>query len=436
MAKHVGFSIRTIILITAAIWLCQAMPCGAAEDSIPPGTTITMQNWQQYKQFMPGGMQALFSGNYVWKMPADVRIEVGPTSHHPLPQPYIQNTEKYSHLVKIRQLPSGGHTVDGYVAGMPFPNPAEPLKGYKILVNFWYRYIPYLYCSPYDHEYLVNGAQQVSTIRYEDVYRRLSHISDVGQPINDPRLKGIDHSHFLMTLEPEQDRYTSVLILYYADPTQPDGEFIFAPKLRRVLRGSSSSRCAPVSGTDFAPDDFSAFSGGITRFQADLLREQRILALADSAPQLYGKPSNFYFPLFFPKPEIGKWEVRDAYVLDVRRVPSDRTGYCYGKQILYIDKDVYVIWWKDGYDTDLKLYKVEMADRIARPVPNEGIQYNGGNAIETMWDMDKHHLTAFVTATPEGKGVLSNDACRNVDGVNYDDVQRYSTPGGLSQVMR
>jgi hypothetical protein len=34
------------------------------QGSIPPGTKITMQNWQQYKQFMPVGMIALFEGKY------------------------------------------------------------------------------------------------------------------------------------------------------------------------------------------------------------------------------------------------------------------------------------------------------------------------------------------------------------------------------------
>jgi len=48
-----------------------------ASDSIPPGTPITMQNWQQYQQFMPDGMVALFQGKYFWKMPADVKIDVG-----------------------------------------------------------------------------------------------------------------------------------------------------------------------------------------------------------------------------------------------------------------------------------------------------------------------------------------------------------------------
>jgi hypothetical protein len=69
-------------------------------------------------------------------------------------------------------------------------------------------------------------------------------------------------------------------------------------------------------------------------------------------------------------------------------------------------------------------------------MPQEGIQFNSGNAVEVMWDLAKHHLSAFITATPDGKSLVANEACRDVDGVNYDDVQRYCTPGGLTQVMR
>src|SRR5579885_14481 len=291
--------VAIVVLVSAFVW--QAAPSRAAEDTVPPGTVVTLQNWQQYKRFMPDGMQALFSGSYFWKIPADFRMEIGPTSHYPLPQIYLQNTEKYAHQVTIKALPDGGHTIVGYVAGMPFPNPSDPMRGYKILVNFWYRYTPHLDCSADDREYLVNGANQVSTVRYEDVHRRLSHISDIGQPIDDPQAQGIDHTSFSMTLEPEQERYTTVLVVYYEDPTKPEGQYIFIPQLRRVLRGSSNSRCAPVSGSDYALDDFSVFSGGIARFQADLVREQPIFALVNSEPQVYGKPSNYYFPLFFPK---------------------------------------------------------------------------------------------------------------------------------------
>jgi hypothetical protein len=57
---------RGAILATVVLVLMYApLPVTAASDgSIPPGTTITIQNWQQYKQYMTEGMQTLFAGTY------------------------------------------------------------------------------------------------------------------------------------------------------------------------------------------------------------------------------------------------------------------------------------------------------------------------------------------------------------------------------------
>jgi hypothetical protein len=56
------------------------------QPDVPIGTKITMQNWQQYKQVLPLGMIKLFEGQYFWKMPPGVEMEVGPTqSGQPAP---------------------------------------------------------------------------------------------------------------------------------------------------------------------------------------------------------------------------------------------------------------------------------------------------------------------------------------------------------------
>src|SRR5260221_5246489 len=97
-------------------------PGAPSNDAIPTGTHITMQNWQNSKQFMPDGMVALFEGKYFWKMPADVSMEIGPTVNYPLPKNYLEATEKYSGQVKIVELPDGGLTLTGYRGGIPVPN--------------------------------------------------------------------------------------------------------------------------------------------------------------------------------------------------------------------------------------------------------------------------------------------------------------------------
>src|SRR5229473_7552727 len=77
----------------------------AAAASIPVGTIISAQNWNQYRDFMPDGMIKLFAGEYSLKMPADVQMEIGPTVIHPLPKGYLEATEKYSGQIKLVELP-------------------------------------------------------------------------------------------------------------------------------------------------------------------------------------------------------------------------------------------------------------------------------------------------------------------------------------------
>jgi Protein of unknown function (DUF1329) len=430
------FMRRCAALVALLLSITYPGICRAASDNpIPVGTVITMQNWQQYKQYMPEGMQLLFAGKYFWKMPADFRMEIGLRSSYPPSQAYRDNTEKYSHLVQIVDLPNGGHALKGYVAGLPFPNPAAPLKGFKILANLWYRAMPYLFCGNDDREYLVNSGGQISGFRIEQVFRRLSHVSRANGPITDPRAEGVELSQYVMFMEPEQYKYTQILTLFFDNPQHSEADYVYVPQLRRVVRQSANQRCAPMTNGDFTPDDLEGFNGGIVRFQADYLRDQQTLELVNADLSKFGDLANYY-SMFFPKPTVGKWEVRDSHLIDVRRIPSQRAGYCYGKQILYIDKHSYNITWKELYNPGMKLIKFESSQKIAGEVPGEGMQFYTGNSVETMWDITRNHLTFFVTAGPGNKGLVTNEACRNVDGVNYDDVKRYSSVGGLTQVMR
>jgi hypothetical protein len=92
----------------------------SSEEGLPPGTVINMQNWQQYKQYMPDGMQEMFKGTYFWKFPPDFQIVTGPSHHVTPPQSFLDYTEKYSGQVKIVDLPDGRHTISGYVSGWHF----------------------------------------------------------------------------------------------------------------------------------------------------------------------------------------------------------------------------------------------------------------------------------------------------------------------------
>src|ERR1700719_5102420 len=109
---------------------------------LPVGTVITTQNWEQYKDYMPGWMQIVFSGQYFYKLAPDQQIVVGPTIPKTLPKAYVANTEKYSGQVSLKELPEGATLIQHYTAGVPFPHPAEPDLGGQLLWNLCYRYFP------------------------------------------------------------------------------------------------------------------------------------------------------------------------------------------------------------------------------------------------------------------------------------------------------
>src|SRR5260370_1552816 len=228
--------------------LTQAQTGAAAKrgfgGSVPPagtiqaGTTITVDNWQKYKQFMPDGMIALFQGAHYWKMPADVEIEVGPTVIHPLPKTYRDATDKYASQVKLVELSDGRLSVNGYQGGTPFPDPADPHKGWKILANLWYRYIPHLLVDTYGTGCYVHSFGSLSCNADQIVYRQLSFNTDPGIPVNIPGAGGTFYSEWTMTVAPEQQKHHASLTMLYSNLSKPEDLYVFTPALRRHQRGS------------------------------------------------------------------------------------------------------------------------------------------------------------------------------------------------------
>jgi hypothetical protein len=426
-----------IAAIMAVILVLSTSVVRAEESAVPPGTVITSQNWQQYKQYMPKGMAAMFAGTVYWKFPQDIQFEVGPTVHYAPPKPYLDNTEKYSRQVNIINLPNGGHSITGYVAGLPFPNPTEPLKGWKLLVDNWYTYVPYNLCTAGWYFMFEDRLHNISHDTGILVYRRLSFISDVGSPINDPHAQGVDYAEFLQLITPEQARYTTELTLYYTNPAKAEDQFLFIPSLRRSLRVSSQARCSPLFGSDYTYDDTRTgdFNGGIARFDAAYLGEKDILAfMPEQNDAAFADLNNYYPNLSFPKPALGKWQLRSTWKIDIHRVPSEARGYCYSRRVNYMDKDLYVGVWGDLYDSQGKLWKSTYSPIWNASLPGEGKHMVFGGA-STIWDQQAEHLSLTIFENAQDRLMYSQD-CSNYHGTDYNNVRKYSSISGLAEILR
>jgi len=124
--------------------------------------------------------------------------------------------------------------------------------------------------------------------------------------------------------------------------------------------------------------------------------------------------------------------VRDSYLLDVQRIPSQRKGYCIGKRMLYVDKQQWTQFWADLYDENMKYWKSTSFQQIAHDVPGVGPVMYTSDYIVGLWDQQNNHVSAWIGFGPFG----SNEQCANLGGVNYTDVKLYSTVSGLSSIMQ
>lgn len=427
----------------AAVTIYSQMPANSRLEAsssvartLPAGTSITIQNWREYAQYMPFGMSELFEGHHFWKMPPDVEMVIGPTIPERMPAHYYEATERYSGNVEVVHLPDGHNDVRNYVGGEPFPHPEEPDKGYKLLADLWFAYVPHLIAGTPENPLTICSESAHSFINCERlsyVYRQVAYNTDGEASGEEPIGSKYWYTEWMSVEEPEQLRYTALLTLYPKDNQRQKELFKFIPSLRRWFRGSLAAVCSPVVGTDYAEDDFKrvGFNGGLGSFDAKFLGHRQIIALTgDYTPLGNDFPANYYMPLGWPKPSWGNWQLRDVDVIDVRRIPSERAGYCYGKRIIYEDSQTHYALWEDGYDKNMQFWKTALlAQRIVNVQPLGSVP---GAFASTAWDFENRHLTNASTQSKGGRDVL-------VDGeipAQYRDYVVYSTPSGLAEILK
>jgi hypothetical protein len=440
-------STKALLLAAAAlVWICSTGVAGAqavswseqsydalvpanSSKTIPPGTRITAQNWQQYKDFMPVGMQQLWAGKFFWRLPANAMMVVGPTTPTPLPKKYQEDTEKNSGQVTLTKNSKGGYDIGGYVAGVPFPHPSGPAAGDEIMYNEYYAYIPYVITTYSKLGFTMDkfGNKYVNEVR--EVNFKVKHLSDPGKPTDIPDTANVFLTQNNVIMEPEQSKYVNSLQIFHDNPADLPESYVFVPSLRRSIRLTTAARCSPLVGSDYTQDDERSMNLQPPIFQAKFIGFKKILV--GYPAQGYTEKANYYAPMYFPGPNAVIWQVRPVAVLDIRRVPSMQSGYCYGSRMAYIDQETWQPIWMDLYDAELHLWKT--GPSIYRPMPIPGT--NGdvctgaggpGDGDYTFWDVQNNHLTLDI----QNGGQINQDAGR------FDNYDRWGTPSGMDQIMQ
>ena len=408
-----------------------------------PGTQITYANWQEYKEFMPPAMQALFIGEHFWKMPADLQMEVGPTLPMPLPPTYLADTEKNAGRVSLRKLPDAGYIPQGYATGIPFPNPLSQstLAPYAIFYDLYYHYNPRLQHSIFCNYSGDSYGNFTASGQADVVYSQLTHLSDPTMPTTISTTGNYFFAKYIQQIAPEQGKYTTSLDLTYEDITKLDDIYTYLPSSRRPIRSSDAARCAPLQNSDFTWEDAALGPPGFPQqFDIKYLGEKRILALVHAVPTALKQcgtstqlPGDYYYPaakgvLPWGKPSLGKWELRKVFVIEMSRLPAYSQGYCYSRRVLYIDKETFLPLAIELYNPQGGLFKFITQFWTPLAVPSGGAVL-GTNGPQTGWSInfgDKHVSIS-----------LTQSSCYNTDcQPQYLDASQYASPEGLMKIVQ
>jgi hypothetical protein len=228
------------------------------------------------------------------------------------------------------------------------------------------------------------------------------------------------------------------LTVFYKDYETWQDSYVFVPALRRSLRLSTTARCSPTAGSDLVQDDAKAngMNGGLALFQAKYLGHRKVLSFNKRFPALkigiLGEVPNAYLvPMMWPKPEWSHFQLRDTEIIDVRRVPSEAAGYCYGSRIMFLDTSSYYHVWTELFDQNLKLWKLLLPILRVDDLPGIGDTITNEGAF-LLWDVQNFHWTLATSDGGVGKGAVFNQNAP----AEYHDYHRFGTPGGLMQILR
>lgn len=328
----------------------------------------------QYEMFAPGAPP--YPGNFQ-------QIEIIPTRQYYEPLAYSELTNK--HLGKTKQDDQGYVLWKTYEGGLPWPKPSGPHKAMQIVYN--QQYAPQTSDNVFmitenkgftkdlkiDSEYDMMGGQLKTHGRFQSP--PLGWYDERAEKMGELRTRGATF------LAPRSAYGQAIGGTQYLDPLNWDSNLLYLPGFRRVRKMSATDTQDIQPGFDNTTDDTMGFQA---KMSPDIYPyEYKVLAEREYLVQAHDIDGAWYLT----SPEKGcervntKWERRPMYVVELTQLDK---SYVYGKRILYIDKETFMIHSSLKYDQQGKLFR--SSDFVNQFIPEAGIV----NA--NVWDLQKDHI--------------------------------------------
>jgi hypothetical protein len=338
------------MIVRIALVVAFAVRASLALADVQPGDVIDKSSADKVKDLVSPGL--------FWCVQHGLPMKVIAGKPLTWPPAYKEATEKYSSQVKLSE---DGLSLEGYVAGAPFPriDVQDPRVALKLVWNYNYKSINNddFDLRNFDADTGTMSEDRALAIERHfliDHFRRLWYVNRLyvdPKPSVKPNKEGVAYKETLHPMiEPFDLKGVGFTYYRYLDPARQDDSWLYLPSLRRVRRLSTAQRSDALFGQDTDVDSYYGYSGQPAWMEWKYLGEKEILAVrhAEHFPVKWADP-----PADWAFEEV--WEKIPAYVVEgVSKLPQ----YAYSKRILYIDKQNFAVPYSDMYDKAGQLWKI------------------------------------------------------------------------------
>ena len=383
-----------------AVLLVLVLLVAPARAGVAPGDTITEQNVDKVKELVSPGLEWCIRHGWPITVAEPQRIE--------WPKAYREATEKYSGQVKMAP---DGLMLQNYVAGQPFANldPKDPQFAIKIMFNYDYNFFVTddVDLRNFDADTGAIADHGPMTIERHFLLDHFRRLFWNGRLYVDPKPEKPNPNGYRAQqglypiLEPFDLKGVGALGNRYTSPDKQDDSWLYLPSLRRVRRLSTAQRSDALFGQDTDVDSYYGYSGHVAWMDFKFLGERDLLSSyhGTSFPVKWDEKVDWAFN--------DTWEKRKVYVVEgISKLPQ----YAYGKRVIFIDKEAWVIPFSDIYDRSGELWKIWINNMTFR---NKA--FDGANVIDygeergfipaiVMVDMQLEHATKASLPSPRFPG--------------------------------
>lgn len=374
-------------VLDAATWT-QAVGFEPDLEGAPePGRVIGSQGIEEYPAFIPDGLATLVRDH---GLSLDV---VGYRPVHPS-RGYMEATRTAWGRARAIETPGRirARGIEGYAGGLPFP---KPKTGLEAVWNAVFAYQGDDGVTRF-RAYWISASRGVD--RTED-WRWSYIVRGMDRTDLDPRphlpefeARGIRYASLATCEAPDDKAGTLALMFRHDEPVDQRG-FLWVPAMRRALKMVFGAPGVPWNQSDMLFEDIRGFSGHPEWWDWTLLDKRTILAPLHAGVRI--GPGETEKAVDFDtaphwNPRI-QWEPRPVYVVEGR--PKFWTSL-YGRVVLYVDAETFLVPLKEGWGRDGALRKVVLhafngsPDEDSEPLPL---------ALALAVDLARRHATLFAT---------------------------------------